>query len=63
MDPDKKAKELGARVSPGINWTWARGFCLSKAQEFKDWLDANNYENRGIYSNTSLNGTYDVRYR
>lgn len=67
MDVQKamdKAVELGATIREGgISWIWADGFpSLLKAQEFVDWLDANEFEHRGVYegNNTPL---CDVRFR
>lgn len=59
-----KAKELGC-LNPcdsRINWIWANGFpTVQAATEFVEWLEANDYEHRGVYPNGK--GGADVRYR
>lgn len=44
----EKAKELGATIQGGINWTWANGFTSpEKAREFIQWLESNGFEHQG----------------
>jgi hypothetical protein len=48
MTAAEKAKELGATIEGGINWTHAKGFTSpAHGQEFVQWLEANGYETRG----------------
>jgi hypothetical protein len=62
-----KAVALGAEISGGINWDWAVGFPTREAgEEFIKWLEANRYEHRGIYTDTSngeLLDTVSIRFR
>jgi len=60
----KKAEELGATTSYGINWVWASGFpSMEKAEEFIRYLDSHGVEHRGIYPDRSRAGFYDIRFR
>jgi hypothetical protein len=57
----KKAEELGATISGGINWDWATGFPSPEvAKEFIAWLDANNYEHRGYYPADKDSGNHNL---
>ena len=61
----KKAKEIDSYVlfEGGINWNWIIGFSSKKkATEFVQWLDTNDYENRGFYPALRGKG-FDVRFR
>ena len=45
-----KAREMGATVEEGINWTWAKDFPSPEvAQEFLQFLNDCGYEHRGYY--------------
>lgn len=57
-----KAKELGATITHGINWTWARGFTPEGAKTFIAWLGSAGYEHRGIYPGETSE-TRDIRFR
>lgn len=59
--PSKKAIELGATLSGGINWDWAEKFSPENAEIFIKWLDDRGFDHRGIYSQDD--GTKSIRYR
>lgn len=63
----EKAKELGATIDGGINWDWAISFPSREVgEEFVKWLEANNYEHRGVYADTrdgETLATVSVRFR
>lgn len=48
MNAREKAKELGATIDEGINWTWAKGFpSMEVGLQFVTWLEQNGYDHRG----------------
>lgn len=62
-DPISKACELGGKVDSGINWVWADfGTDEASAQTFLAWLDANSFENRGLYQPHGSEG-WAIRFR
>lgn len=61
----KRAEELGASISDGINWTWANGFPTREAAEqfIREFPEM---ETRGIYPDNDKLGnivSYSVRFR
>lgn len=59
-----KARELGATIKGGINWIWAIGLPLAKAEKFIAWLNKNHYEHRGIYPRRDGDSELaDIRFR
>lgn len=59
-DALRLAKELGATISGGINWTWANGLTKENADKFMAFLVENRFDHRGIYQD---NEQYHIRFR
>lgn len=63
---EELAKEMGADIEQGINWTWAKGFNNKKdGTEFISFLEDNGYEHRGIYMDykDDKEGPCSIRFR
>ena len=61
VSPTEKATSLGAECKHSINWSWAKFPTREPADEFVAWLDANDYDHRGVYSLET--GEFAIRYR
>ena len=58
----KWAKDHGATIDVGINWTWANGFPDKETAE-KFIRAFPDMETRGVYRDNPFLTTYSVRFR